>query len=122
MRPMKFGFGQPVRRVEDCLLYTSKVRNRRGDGGQGKSLLLRPVTVVKSGSGIGLEPGCRDAGAGRGLVIVGGVAGDADRAEQRAFGRADQNAAGNRHQRAANGMGRRIDEIRTVQRLSLIHI
>ena len=49
-------------------------------------------------------------------AAVGGVSGDADRAEHRAGGIADQGAARNRHERAADGMGRRLDEVGPLER------
>src|SRR5689334_11702162 len=64
-------------------------------------------TLAETLSRIGLQPGGLDTGDGADLVIVGGVAGDADRAEQ-ARAVLDQDATRYRHETA---LGQRIDGV-----------
>src|ERR1700722_5898537 len=65
-------------------------------------------------AGIGLQSRRFDAGNGAGFVLVGGVAGNPDRADDVAGGIADQDAAGIGDDAAAARGVKRIEELRRV--------
>src|SRR5262249_42507926 len=72
-----------------------------------------PRSALQS-AGIGKES-CRfDAGNGAGFVLVRGVAGNPDRADDLALGVADQHAAGVGHHTSATSRIERVEELRRV--------
>src|SRR3546814_16591757 len=88
-------------RTDTLFPYTALFRSRRTRGGS---------------AGVGAIAGGLDAGDGAGLVVVGGVAGDADRADDGALGIAHQHTARHRHQRAAGEAVAGLDEERLLLR------
>ena len=79
-------------------VWGEAIAPKRARGGQAtrvrKVAAPRSFRVFLAAAGIGLEPRRLDAGDGADLVVVGGVARDADRADDVAVGIADQHAGG----------------------------
>ena len=106
--------GQPValvgpqpRAVGDHTVGREQPTGHCGDG----RMRVSAGVGIRSSVDLRGEAGTLDARHRGGLVVVGGVPGDADGAEQVTVAVADEHTAGHRDQRAADGRGDRGDEV-----------